>query len=105
MRSNRTPFTDLCTLIALEISKDEEGYDTTNEIRREIFCSVSDGVNRAEYYEAMKSGVKLSATIEVNDGDYEKEQILEHEGTRYKIERVYPTGYGTLELSCSEVVR
>lgn len=105
MRSNKTPFTDLCTLIALEISKDEDGYDTTNEIKREIFCSVSDGVNRAEYYEAMKSGVKLSATIEVNDGDYEKEQILEHEGTRYKIERVYPTGYGTLELSCSEVVR
>ena len=105
MRSNKTPFTDLCTLIALEISKDEDGYDTTNKIKREVFCSVSDGVNRAEYYEAMKSGVKLSATIEVNDGDYEKEQIPEHEGTRYKIERVYPTGYGTLELSCSEVVR
>ena len=35
----------------------------------------------------------------------EKEQLLEHEGTRYKVERVYPTGYGTLELSCSEVVR
>ena len=53
----------------------------------------------------MKAGVKLSATIEVNEGEYEKEQLLEHEGTRYKVERVYPTGYGTLELSCSEVVR
>ena len=105
MRSNRAPFTDLCTLIRLEISKDEDGYDSINEIKREIFCSVSDGVSRSEFYEAMKAGVKLSATIEVNDGDYDKEQILEHEGTRYKIERVYPTGYGTLELSCSEVVR
>ena len=105
MRSNRAPFTDLCTLIRLEISKDEDGYDSINEIKREIFCSVSDGVSRSEFYEAMKAGVKLSATIEVNDGDYDKEQILELEGTRYKIERVYPTGYGTLELSCSEVVR
>lgn len=105
MRSNRAPFTDLCTLIALEISKDEDGYDSIDEIKREIFCSVSDGVSRSEFYEAMKAGVKLSATIEVNDGDYDKEQILEHEGIRYKIERVYPTGYGTLELSCSEVVR
>lgn len=105
MRSNRAPFTDLCTLIALKISKDKDGYDSIDEIKREILCSVSDGVSRSEYYEAMKAGVKLSATIEVNDGDYDKEQILEHEGTRYKIERVYPTGYGTLELSCSEVVR
>ena len=105
MRSNRAPFTDICTLIALEISKDEDGYDRINEIKREIFCSVSDGVSRSEFYEAMKADVKLSATIEVNDGDYDKEQILDHEGTRYKIERVYPTGYGTLELSCSEVVR
>ena len=105
MRSNRAPFTDLCTLIRWEISKDKDGYDSTNEIKREIFCSVCDGVSRSEFYEAMKADVKLSATIEVNDGDYDKEQILEHEGTRYKIERVYPTGYGTLELSCSEVVR
>ena len=105
MRSNRAPFTDLCTLIALKISKDKDGYDSIDEIKREILCAVSDGVSRSEYYEAMKAGVKLSATIEVNDGDYDKEQILEHEGTRYKIERVYPTGYGTLELSCSEVVR
>lgn len=105
MRSNRAPFTDLCTLIRWEISKDEDGYESTDEIKREIFCSVSDGVSRSEYYEAMKADVKLSATIEVNDGDYDKEQLLEHEGTRYKIERVYPTGYGTLELSCSEVVR
>ena len=105
MRSNRAPFTDLCTLIRWEISKDKDGYDSIDEIKREILCSVSDGVSRSEYYEAMKAGVKLSATIEVNDGDYDKEQILEHEGTRYKIERVYPTGYGTLELSCSEVVR
>ena len=105
MRSNRAPFTDLCTLIALKISKDKDGYDSIDEIKREILCSVSDGVSRSEFYAAMKADVKLSATIEVNDGDYDKEQILEHEGTRYKIERVYPTGYGTQELSCSEVVR
>lgn len=105
MRSNRAPFTDLCQLIRTVKQKDSEGYYTTTEIKREIFCSVSDGINRAEYYEAMKAGVKLSATVEVNEGDYEKEQMLEQEGTRYKVERVYPTGYGTIELSCSEVVR
>ena len=70
MRSNRAPFTDLCQLISIERQKDGDGYHTTNEIKREIFCSVSDGVNRAEYYAAMKAGVKLSATIEVNEGDY-----------------------------------
>lgn len=105
MRSNNTPFTDVCSLISVTTTKDADGYDTTAETSREIFCSVSDGVVRSEYYEAMKAGVKLSATVEVWQDDYQKETLLEHGETRYKVERVYPTGNGTLELSCSEVVR
>lgn len=105
MRSNNTPFTDVCSLVTVTTTKDADGYDTTSETSREVFCSISDGVVRSEYYEAMKAGVKLSVTVEAWQDDYAKETMLDHNGTRYKIERTYPTGYGTIELTCSEVVR
>jgi hypothetical protein len=105
MRTNNTPFSDVCSLIALEKVYDASGHYTTSETAREVFCSISDGVVRTEYYEALKSGVKLSATAEVYADDYASETILEHNGTRYNIQRIYPTGYGTLELSLTEVIR
>ena len=105
MRANHTPFTDVCSLISVEITKDQDGYDVNKETSREVFCSVAEGVSRSEFYDAYKAGIQLSATFEVFDLDYEKETELEYDGTRYSIIRTYPTGYGTIELSCSEVVR
>lgn len=105
MRSNNTPFADVCSLISTVATKDADGYDTVTETFRDVFCSISDGVVRSEYYEAMKAGIRLSITVEVWQDDYQKETLLDHNKTRYKIERTYPTGNGTLELSCSEVVR
>ena len=106
MRTNITPFTDLCVLIGDAETTGADGYtDETAPARREIFCSVQDGVNRAEFYEAYKAGVRLSLTVEVHDGDYDGARVLIHDGTLYEILRTYPTGHGTLELSCREVVR
>jgi len=106
MRTNNTPFTDLCVLIGDAETTGTDGYtDSTEESRREIFCSVQDGVNRAEFYEAYKAGVRLAITVEVHADDFDGERELEHDGTLYEILRTYPTGHGTLELSCREVVR
>ena len=113
MRSNRIPFTDVCNIIKETSTEDSDGYPSIVETKREVFCSVCDGVSRSEFYEAAKAGVKLAATFEVQEVDLdfsllaenEHEELLEYAGKRYKIERTYPTGNGTLELSCSEVVR
>ena len=105
MRSNNAPFTDVCSLIAVTTEQDSDGYESTTETSREVFCSVCDGVVRSEFYEAYKAGIRLSLTVEIWEDDYQKETILEHDGNRYQIERTYPSGHGTLELSCSEVVR
>ena len=105
MRTNNTPFTDVCKLIAVSTTEDDDGYSTQTETEREIFCSVCDGVTRSEFYEAYKAGLKLTATVEVYQDDYDCELLLEHDNKRYNIVRVYPTGYGTLELSLAEVVR
>lgn len=103
--TNRTPWTDVCELISTVSVSDTEGYETTTETAREIFCTFSQGASRAEYYEAMKAGVRISATVEIWEDDFQGERLLEHEGVRYEIGRVFPTGRGTLEMSLTEVWR
>lgn len=105
MRSNKAPMTDVCTLIQSTKKYDSSRHYTEDDKGREIFCSVCDGVNRAEFYDALKAGVQLSAVFEIHEGDYAGETELCHAGKRYEIKRSYPTGYGTLELSCAEVIR
>ena len=106
MKSNRTPFTDICQLIAVEAQRDKDGYEQDpKESETEVFCSVNAGVVRSEFYEAYKAGIRLSVTVELWENDYSDQTFLEHEKKRYKIVRTYPTGHGTLELTCSEVIR
>jgi hypothetical protein len=104
MRSNNTPFTDICTLIGIEKSHDADGYAVDIEKKSEVFCSVADGATRSEFYEALRNGIKLSITVEVWQDDYNGQQRIEYNSIKYRVVRGYPTGHGTLELSCSEVI-
>lgn len=105
IKSNHMPFTDLARLISQQTTQDASGYPVKTETETEVFCSFSVGVNRTEYYEAMKAGVRLSATVEIWELDYNAEELLDYEDKRYKITRVWPTGTGTLQLYLEEVVR
>lgn len=104
MKTNNVPFFDECLLIKVIETDDSDGYETKSEERVEVYCSISDGVTRSEMYEAMKAGIKLTGTAEIWEEDYDKQQLLEYDGIRFKIERAYPTGHGTLELSLSQEV-
>ena len=105
-KTNRTPWSDVITLIREEKREDEAGFDKVDPPRRrEIFCTFTEGASRAEYYEAMKAGVRISATVEVWEDDFEGERQLEHSGVRYEIGRTWPTGRGTLILYLTEVWR
>lgn len=104
-KSNRAPFTDICTLIAEKKVFDGGNHYTTEEESQELLCSITNGVARAEYYEAYRAGVQLAITVEIYEGDYSGQRLLEVNGVRYQVARTYPTGYGTIELTCSEVIR
>ena len=105
MKTNHTPFTDVCRLITVTESHDENGYTAAREESgEEIFCSISSGTIISEFYEAQKAGIKLSGMAEIWEEEYNREQLLEHEGRRFNIVRVHPTGHGTIELSLEEVV-
>lgn len=92
-------------LIKTTKTKDADGYKTAEEQKREVFCTFAEGASRSEYYEAMKAGVRVSATVEVWEDDYEGERMLAYDGRRFEIGRSYPTGSGTLLLYLTEVWR
>ena len=105
-KTNRTPWSDVITFLAYEKQEDEAGFERpVPPSRREVFCTFINGVSRAEYYEGAKAGVRVSASVEVWEDDYEGERRLSHEGNVYDIGRAYPTGRGTLILYLTEVVR
>lgn len=104
-RTNRVPWMDDIVLITVTKSTDADGYITTTESRKTVHCTFSEGVNRTEFYEAMKAGVKASASVEVWSEDFQGETKAEFGGRTYGIVRSYETGRGTLDLTLSEEVR
>ena len=105
MRTNRTPFCDAVCMVNSKKSETASGHYTKELKGAEILCSVCDGVSRTEYYEAAKAGVQLSIKVELWQEDYNDEVQLCYNGKLYDIKRAFPSGRGTLYLSCAEVKR
>lgn len=106
MKTNKTPFTDVCKLVSYQTTKDSEGYETGLPLptEKEIFCSFFEGVNRTEFYEALKAGMKLTATVEIWEDEYSGEREIIHNGVKYNVARTWPTGNGTIYLYLEEKV-
>lgn len=105
LRTNRVPWSDELILLSYTETVDSDGYVTKTETRRGIFCTFVEGTNRTEFYEAYKAGLRLSASCELWEADYQGEQKCEFNGKLYSIVRAYTTGNETLELSLSEDIR
>ena len=104
MKTNRAPFSDVCELVTEVRTQDASGYDEIAETRTQVFCSISVGVTRSEFYAASKAGIQLSATALIWEADYAEQSLLIFGDRRYKIIRVYPDGHGYLELSLQQEV-
>ena len=96
---------DTISLVSMTRTTDTDGYETTTETLTEVMCDSGNGVTRSEFYEAMKAGIKLTAVFEMWACDYGGQEHIEHNGTRYKVERTYPLADGGIQLNCSEIVR
>lgn len=90
---------DVLTLIRLETTLDEYGDRVSTEIRREVFGEpVSIGLK--EFYQAHAVGLQPEVKFRLSDYlDYENEQLVEHDGQRYRVMRTYRTGQA-LEITC-----
>ena len=103
-RSNTMPWSDGITLVKRIYTADSDGYESFTETQREAFADFADGVSRAEFYEAQKSGHELSATVEVLSMDYDNEDYVRHNGTLYHVVRSFPASFDTVTLVLEEVV-
>lgn len=105
MRTNRTPFCDAVCMVSAAKNEDASGHYTKELKGKTILCSVCDGVGWTEYYNAAKAGIQLDITVELWPEDYNGEKHLCYDGKLYDIKRTFPSGHGTLFLSCAEVER
>ena len=96
---------DTIKLVDVVADMDADGYETFDEKLTEVKCDSGNGVTRAEFYEAMKAGMELTAAFEMWACDYGGQKVIEHNGKRYKVERAFPTGDGVVQLNCAEIKR
>lgn len=104
-QTNKTPWTDVLTLVSYTSTSDAEGYVTKTESTTDVDCCFSEGVARGEFYESMKAGMRASCSAEVWEDDYGGQERVEADGKAYEVIRHYPTGTGTVMLILQEVVR
>ena len=76
--------------------------EETQSCQREVFCSV-DSVKRNEFFEAMRSGIRLALVFHIAVDDYQGQARLLYDNTKYKIEKTYRLNEYDLELSVSEL--
>lgn len=90
-------FRDVIELAAVAVSND--GYQTETETRRQVYADAkSIGMN--EYHAAQASGRKAEKRFDVQEGEYQGEAHLYHDGRKYEIYRSFSKG-GFTELYCS----
>jgi len=90
---------EILTLILPTQTVDEYGDPVVTEERREVYCSLR-SVGQKEFYQAQAVGFQPELKFVLADHlDYQGEPIAEHNGTRYRVLRIFRTGQ-ELELIC-----
>lgn len=90
------------TLIAQTMGEDEIGNQTPTETRKTVLCNVK-SVGRNEFYSAATAGLRPSIVFVIHGYEYDGEQVVEFEGTRYNVIRTYSTDFEEVELTCERV--
>lgn len=102
----------------LDSDKDADGFRTEEKIKKvEVFADIK-SVGRTEYYEAVRSGMKVSIIFVVDENDFKlsenevsidgetkrvKASKIIHDGTTYLIHRTFVKDFGLMEITCREV--
>lgn len=113
MNSFRTPWSDEVSLIYQKKDRDPEGFERPEEVAQTFICSWTDGVGQGEFYRSMKAGMQASASFEMVTVEYfdfwppgyTVPRFAEFRGRRYQIVRTYPSGFDTLTVILTEVIR
>lgn len=90
--------TDILVLIRQDHGVDEYGDPVLTETAREVFAAQR-SIGQKEFYQAQAVGLQPELKFVLTDYlEYENEQLVEHNGQRYRVLRTYRTGQ-ELELT------
>lgn len=91
-------YDDTVLLVDVRTIYNDVGDPEDSETATEVFCNV-DGVGYRHYYAARESELKPEHTITMHSFEYSGEKIVELDGRRYVVERVYPVGVDEVEMT------
>lgn len=102
----RVTFDYELTLIKVTSTENAMGDFIEQEEPLNVLCDV-ESVTRSEHYAASSNGIKPEIVFILNQYEYDKQRLVEFEGTRYKVIREYkskqPKYFDTIELVCEGV--
>lgn len=109
----RNDYIQLMTVTGME--KDSAGFLVGEVVKyTPIFAEIK-SVGRIEFYEALRSGMKVSVIFSISSDDFNMATVVGDDGkkikptkilyndTTYNIQRSYKLGLDKLELTCEEV--
>lgn len=90
---------EIVTLIAVNVTKDDYGVPRKTETSRNVFAQV-DSVTRAEFFDGGRNGLNPEYKVTMFFGDYEGEPIIMIKGSPFSIYRTYYARTDVIELYC-----
>ncbi|ALX50465.1 phage head closure protein [Lentibacillus amyloliquefaciens] len=86
-------------LIRTETEYDDIGNPIKVEEKNPVLCQVN-SIGSNEFYDAAAQGLKPEIEFVVHGYEYFGEQVVEFEGVRYSVIRVYRESFEEIELTC-----
>lgn len=96
-------FSDICTLVDINETKNSYGATINSEKEKTVFCNKK-SVGMNESYELSRLGFKGELKIEINKFDYSDEEFIIYNSKKYKIQRTYEREDEVIELTCIKVI-
>lgn len=93
---------EITLLTTIGYETDEKGFEIEVYENTEVFGNEK-SIRSNEFYEAQRQGLKLSKMFAIKPYEYDNQQELMFEGTKYKVERTYQKNTEELELICSVI--
>lgn len=94
-------YKDEIVLASVSTERDKDGFPKADVQITAVFADVQ-SAKRSEFYEALRSGIKMDIACRIRSLDYSRQKYVRWEGTWYKVVRAYWKEDWT-ELNCEEI--
>ena len=92
---------DEVVLISAKYTEDELGQPVATETKLTV-CCCRQPTPRQEVYFARQSGIEVNETLIIHPYEYSGENVVDFNGKRLHVIKVYQKGIEELELTCAE---